>query len=324
MDLATFLDLLSIIGVLFLLMATGFLARKIGVINLEATKHLSRLIIVIGQPMMIVAALIGKDFSAENLKAGLFYMALGFLLHPVLAVFGFLFSPLCSKGRQRNLTTFGFIFNNCAFIGFPILSAIFGDNGPFYGSFFVIGFHVYLWTMGMWILSRGEDHIKLTPKKAIVNYGTIPCLAGLGLYLLKGAVPVPSIFDFSYKFTNYLGSLCLPISVLVTGALLASQDFKKLLTDKRLYLFNAIKLILVPTIICALAKLVTLGMADNYEIVLFCGVICAMPCAATITMLAEMYDLDSPYAARMVGSTSIISLATLPLIYFIGDLIARL
>ena len=40
MDLATFLDLLSIIGVLFLLMATGFLARKIGVINLEATKHL--------------------------------------------------------------------------------------------------------------------------------------------------------------------------------------------------------------------------------------------------------------------------------------------
>ena len=324
MDLKTFWDLLSIIGVLFLLMATGFLARKIGVINLESTKHLSKLIIVIGQPMMIVAALISKDFSAENLKAGLFYMALGFLLHPMLALFGFLFAPICSKGRQRNLTTFGFIFNNCAFIGFPILSAIFGDNGPFYGSFFVIGFHIYLWTMGMWILSRGEKHVKLTPKKAIVNYGTIPCIIGLGLYLLKGAIPVPAIFDFSYTFTNYLGSLCLPISVLVTGVLLASQDFKRLLADKRLYLFNAIKLILVPTIICILAKLVTLGMADNYDIVLFCGVICGMPCAATITMLAEMYDLDSPYAARMVGSTSILSLATLPLIYFIGDFIARL
>ena len=60
------------------------------------------------------------------------------------------------------------------------------------------------------------------------------------------------------------------------------------------------------------------------SIVLFCAVISALPCAATISMLAEMYDLDSPYAARMVGSTSILSLATLPLIYFIGDLIARL
>jgi hypothetical protein len=41
-------------------------------------------------------------------------------------------------------------------------------------------------------------------------------------------------------------------------------------------------------------------------------------------MLAELYDLDAPYAARVVGSTSILSLATLPLLYFIGDCIARL
>ena len=124
MNLATFLNLLSIIGVLFLLMGTGFFARRLNIINTESPKHLSKLIITIGQPMMIVAALISKDFSAENLKAGLFYMALGFLLHPVLAIFGFLFTPLCAKDKQRNLTTFGFIFNNCAFIGFPILSAV--------------------------------------------------------------------------------------------------------------------------------------------------------------------------------------------------------
>ena len=324
MDLSTFFNLLSIIGVLFLLMATGFLARRVKIINEDSPKHLSKLIISIGQPMMIVAALIGKDFSAENLKAGLFYMLLGFLLHPLLALFGFLFAPLCSGKNQRNLTVFAFIFNNCAFIGFPILSAVFGDNGPFYGSFFVIGFHVYLWTLGMWILSRGESHIRLTPKKAVFNYGTIPCLIGLVLYLLKGVIPVPAIFQFSATFSNYLGSLCLPISVLVTGALLASQDFKELLADKRLYLFNALKLIAVPALICLIAKVVTLGMADSYNIVLFCGVICAMPCAATITMLAEMYDLDSPYAARMVGSSSILSLATLPLIYFLADWIARL
>ena len=324
MNLDTFLNLVSIIGILFLLMGTGFLARRLNIIQADSPKHLSKLIISIGQPMMIVAALIGKDFSAENLKAGLFYMLLGLLLHPVMAVFGFLFGPLFPDRRQRNLSTFGFIFNNCAFIGFPILSAIFGDNGPFYGAFFVIGFHVYLWTLGMWILSRGEDHIRLTPKKALVNYGTIPCLIGLGLYLLKGLIPVPAIFDFSAKFSNYLGSLCLPISVLVTGALLATQDFKKMLTDKRLYLFNVLKLLIIPALICLLAKLVTLGMSDSYDIVLFCAVISAMPCAATITMLAEMYDLDSPYAARMVGSTSILSLASLPLIYFLGDLVARL
>ena len=321
MDLLTFLDLLSIIGILFLLMVTGFLARRTGIIKAESTKHLSDLIIAIGQPMMIIAALIGKDFTPENLKAGLFYMLLGFILHPVMALFGFLLSPMFKKGRERNLSTFGFIFNNCGFIGFPILGAVFGESGPFYGAFFVIGFHVYLWTLGIWILSRGEDHIRLTPKKALINYGTVPCLIGFLVYLLKALVPIPA---FLIDFSNHLGNLCLPISVLVTGALLATQDFKKMLLDKRLYLFNAIKLIAIPLLVCLLAKLVTLGMSDSYSIVLFCTVISALPCAATISMLAETYDLDSPYAARMVGSTSILSLATLPLLYFIGDLIARL
>ena len=321
MNLGTFLNLLSIIGILFLLMVTGFLARRTRIVDTDSTKHLSRLIIAIGQPMMIVAALISKDFSAQNLKAGLFYMGIGFLLHPAMALLGFLFSPLFPDRRQRNLSTFGFIFNNCGFIGFPILGAVFGANGPFYGAFFVIGFHVYLWTLGIWILSRGEEHIKLTPKKALLNYGTIPCLCGFLLYLLKGVLPLPG---FLIDFTNQLGNLCLPISVLVTGALLASQDFKKMLCDRRLYVFNAVKLLGIPLLVCLVAKLITLGMSDSYSTVLFCTVISALPCAATISMLAEMYDLDSPYAARMVGSTSILSLATLPLIYFIGDFIARL
>lgn len=321
MNLDTFLNLLSIIGVLFLLMVTGFIASRTKIVNTDSPKHLSKLIIAIGQPMMIVAALISKNFSEANLKAGLFYMMLGFLLHPVMALFGFMFSPLFPDRRQRNLSTFGFIFNNCGFIGFPILGAIFGANGPFYGAFFVIGFHIYLWTLGIWILSRGEEHIRLTPKKALLNYGTVPCLIGLGLYLLKALVPIPA---FLIDFSNHLGNLCLPISVLVTGALLATQDFKRMLSDGRLYLFNAVKLIGIPLLVCLLAKLITLGMADSYSIVLFCAVISALPCAATISMLAEMYDLDSPYAARMVGSTSILSLATLPLIYYLGDLIARL
>lgn len=324
MNLATFLNLVSIVGVLFLLMATGFVARRLNVIREDSPKHLSRLIISICQPMMIVAALLGKDFSLQALKAGLFYMLLGFLIHPLSALLGFLFSPLFPDRRQRNLSTFGFIFTNCAFIGFPILGAIFGENGPFYGSFFVIGFHVYLWTLGLWILSRGEAHIRLTPKKAFINYGTVPCLIGLGLYVLKGTVPAPAIFDFIAKFANYLGALCLPISVLVTGARLATQDLKQLLCDRRMYVFNALKLLCIPLFMCLIAKLVTLGMTDSYDIVLFCTVITAMPCATTVTMLSEMYDLDSPYAARMVGSSSILSLATLPLIYFIGDLIARL
>jgi predicted permease len=41
-------------------------------------------------------------------------------------------------------------------------------------------------------------------------------------------------------------------------------------------------------------------------------------------MLAELYDLNPEYAAQTVGSSSILSIGTLPLLYFLGDLVARL
>jgi predicted permease len=115
----------------------------------------------------------------------------------------------------------------------------------------------------------------------------------------------------------------MPISVLITGALIATQRPRDILTNKRLYLFNAIKLIALPLIICGIAKLVTLGLSNSYEIVMFCTVIAALPSAATITMLAELYDIKPEYAAQTVGSSSILSVATLPLMYFIADLVAK-
>lgn len=321
MNLDTFLHLLSVIGILCLLMATGYICRRVKLIDDIASKRFSALIIKIGQPMMIVGALISKDFSVEALKTGLAFMLIGFLIHPLMALAAYATGPLYRDEGERKISIFCTIFTNCGFIGFPILEAIFPGEGAFIGAFFVIGFHIYIWTLGISILAKGREDIKLTPKKALLNPGTIPCAIGLSLYLLKAVVDIPS---FAIDFTNHLGNLCLPISVLITGALVAKQGFKSMFCNPRLYLFNAIKLLGVPLIVCLTAKLVTLGMADSYRIILFCTVISALPSAASITMLAEIYDINPEYAAQTVGSSSILSVGTLPLLYFIGDFVARL
>jgi predicted permease len=125
-------------------------------------------------------------------------------------------------------------------------------------------------------------------------------------------------------FCTYLGNLCMPISVLITGALIATQRPRDILTNKRLYLFNAIKLIALPLIICGIAKLVTLGLSNSYEIVMFCTVIAALPSAATITMLAELYDIDPGYASQTVGMTSVLATATLPVMMLFAQWVASL
>ena len=317
----SFLNLLSTIAILVLLMVTGFICRKLNVIDGVASKKLSSLIISIGLPMMVIAALIAKPFSWELAKEGLSFLLLGFLLHPLMALLALPFSKCYKDIDERKINLFATIFTNCGFIGFPILEAVFPGKGAFNGAFFMMGFHVYVWTLGIWILSRGRDDIKLTPKKALINLGTVPCVIAFILYFLKIFVPTPS---FLIDYTNQISNLCLPISVLVTGALVATQKPKDMLTNVKLYLFNFVKLIFVPLAVCIIVKIVTLGMENSYIYILFSTVISALPSAATITMLGELHDIKPAYAAQTVGSTSILSVATLPLMCFVADFIAKL
>ncbi|MBR3862859.1 MAG: AEC family transporter [Clostridia bacterium] len=321
MDLTTFLNLLTIIGVLFMVMLVGYWCRHRDIINDVSSNRMSKLIIEIGQPALIIGALISKPFSWELLREGLLYLAIGFLLHPLMGVIALLCGRFFPEPDEKNLSAFALTFTNAAFIGFPILAAIFPGKGPFYGAFFVVGFNVYVWTFGIWLLSRGRDDIKLTPKKALLNFGTVPCFIGLALYLLKAVAPTPTLL---VDFCGYLGNLCMPISVLIIGALIATQDLGAILKSPHLYLFNTIKLIVLPLIVCVIAKLVTLGFANSYELVMFCTVISALPSASTVAMLAELYGIKPGYAAQAVGSSSIFSVATLPLLYFIGDFVAKL
>ena len=313
--------LLSIIATLFLLMACGFYARKRNIIDDVASKRLSTLIIKIGQPMMIVSALVEAEFSYENLTDGLIIVALGMVLHAVVACMAF---GLCKGFRdldERKITEFSLVFTNTGFIGFPIMEALFGPKGLFLASFYVISFHLFLWIWGIMILGRGREDIKMTPKKAFLNYGTVPCLIGVVLYLSKPYLPLPTAVQGALaSFLSYLGSLCTPISVLITGALLATISLKKMFSSGNLYLHSFIKLIAFPIAACLIAKLC--GLSDTY--VLLATAMAGVPSAATITMLAELYDLEPGYASQAVGLTSLLSTATLPVVMLFAQWIVTL
>ncbi len=315
-----FSALLTIIATLFLLMACGFWARKTGVIDDVASKRLSSLIIKIGQPMMIVSALVETEFSMANLKEGFIFVGLGLILHAFMAVMAFC---LCKGFRdidERKITEFSLVFTNTGFIGFPIMDALFGSKGVFLASFYVISFTLFMWSWGIAILARKRSDIKLTVRKIFFNYGSIPCYIGILLYMMVIFFPNFVLPAFITKFMSYLSGLCTPISVLITGALLATRTPKQILGSGKIYYFSALKLVLFPLVVCVLAKLV--GLSD--QLVLICTVEAALPSAATITMFSELYGLNAGYASQTVGTSSLLSVGTLPLVLLIAQWIVSL
>ncbi len=310
-----FKSLLSTIATLFVLLITGVISNKCGIIDDTSSKKLSKLIIAIGQPMLIINSLVKMEFSAENLKLGFITLGIGIAVHGIMALISFFACKGFKDLDERKITEFSMIFGNVGFIGFPILESLFGAKGLFMGSFFIISFNLVLWTWGIAILARKRQDIKLTVKKVLVNYGTVPCLIGIILYCLNLNIPT-----FITTSLSYLANLCTPISMLIIGALLAKRTPKQIFASGKVYYLCAMKLLVMPLLLCLLMKLC--GFSSEW--ILFIVAVVSMPSATTVTMLAELYDISPGYSAQGVGTTSLLSIITMPCVLWLADFIVNL
>ncbi|MBE6596197.1 MAG: AEC family transporter [Ruminococcaceae bacterium] len=310
-----FISLLNVIATLFALMIVGAVASKLNIIDEVSSKRLSKLIINIGQPFLLISSLINVEYTPDNLILGLKSLGLGFVVHGVMALVAYLACFRIKNIDERKLSEFAMIFGNVGFIGFPILDSLFGARGLFMGAFYIASFNIIVWIWGIIILSRQRSDIKLTLKKALLNFGTVPSAIGFVLFLLNLNMP-----DFVYSSASYLASLCTPISVLITGALLARRKFAEIFLSAKMYYISFVKLIVMPLLVCVITKLV--GFSSDW--ILFLTAVSAMPCAAVISMLSELYDIRPEYAANSVGTSSLLSIATMPCVLWIAQKIVSL
>ncbi len=307
--------LLSVIATLFALMIVGFVLGKLKIMDEVASKKFSKLILSIAQPCLIISSLLKKEYSPENLKLGAAAFAVGLALHAFMGFIAYFASKGFRDLDEHKLSEFAMMFGNIGFLGLPILDSLFGDTGLFMGAFFVASFNIFIWTWGIIIFAKNRDDIKVTPKKVLLNFGTVPCAIGFILFVLNLELPA-----FFISTVDYIGGLCTPISTLIIGALLARSSLKTMFISPKLYYLSAIKLIVIPLIVCLVMKL--LGFNELWSTVVV--TVCAMPSATTVSMLAETYDIKPEYSAQAVGMTSVISILTMPLVIRLAEFIISL
>jgi predicted permease len=99
------------------------------------------------------------------------------------------------------------------------------------------------------------------------------------------------------------------------GALLSRSQIIKIFTQWKIYYVTAMKLIVIPLVVCLISNII--GLSD--ELTLFFTASCAMPSATNVSMLAELYDISPEYSAQSVGITSVLSVLTIPTIMMIAN-----
>lgn len=121
--------------VLFILIFSGFICVKTGAVKIEGRKAFSDLLVYFVVPCMIINSYL-TEFDDNIFKNILYALGLSILL----LVVGFAITFLLSfklKGDNVPIVRFGCMFSNAAYMGFPLIQALFGSEGLIYASAFV-------------------------------------------------------------------------------------------------------------------------------------------------------------------------------------------
>ncbi|MBO7302691.1 MAG: AEC family transporter, partial [Clostridia bacterium] len=223
---------------------------------------------------------------------------------------------------ERKITEFSLVFGNTGFLGIPLFDALLPENGGFVASFFIVGFNILLWIIGLGIIARGREDIKLTPKKIFINKGTIASLIGFIIFFIP-AIPACEGFalpSFISTAISYISGLCTPISMLLAGALIARKSLKSIVSSAKIYYLLALRLITVPIIFCFFFKVI--GFSDFW--VIFLTVALGLPSATSTITFAEVFNTSPEYAAQCVGATTLFSIATMPCVVLLAKWVCTL
>lgn len=307
--LTNFLTVAEQVIVLFLLIGVGALCVKTGIIKEVAIKSCSDLVLIVVTPCVIIQSF-QRPFDAAMLQGlGLACLiALSIHIVTILLAHLLLHDPVAARERVLRV---GAVLSNAGFMSLPLQNALLGEDGVFYGAAYVAIFNLILWSYGLVEMSGSRQ--SLSPRKLILNPGVLSLAVGLVLFLAR--ITLPTVLASPM---GHLAALNTPLPMLIIGFYLADTDLKAALRDWRSYAAIGLRLLVVP--LAALGILYLCGVRGTLLVSMI--IAASAPVAASTTMFATKYDCDTGLSVNLVSLSTLLSLATMPLIVALAQVIA--
>ena len=282
---------------LFLLMMTGLGSVRFRVLDEKSISGLNTFVLYFAQPCLILARL-QQDATPELLRELIWVFVLTcavMLLSALLAQRLFKKQPHDRRAVLTNLS----MASNCGFMGYPVITAAFGEGALIYAVMYVTAFNLMCWTLGSYYYGGRKA---VDPARLLMNPSILAIAAGVVLLLTGWRLP-----GFLNNTLELMGSTTTPVAMFVIGARLMGVRRKHLL-DLPLLTACSLRLIAVP------AAILLLRLTPLPTMVVNALYLCAaMPCAALTGMQADLYSCDRALASRGVAVSSALSMVTVPL-----------
>lgn len=293
---------------LFLMMFLGYILYKVHIMTDAFNQQVTKLILNVTTPCLILSSVLDESAElAPRTIAVTFLVAV--LMYVLLPVFSKLITfILRAPEDQQGIYDFMGVYANVGYMGFPIIASLYGSSALLITAIFNIVFNISGYSIGVLTICRGSgEKAAMTPKKLLSPGIILSCLSVV-IYLAQIRFPMPLTNAISS-----IGSLTTPLAMLMIGATLAKMNFREMIGEKRIYGFTLLRQIVFPLLCWPFLKFFihdTLLLAVTFLLLI-------MPVGNISVLFATNYNLDAKLAAKGVFVTTLLSIVSIPLLFYL-------
>lgn len=293
----------DIVAPVFLIIALGFLLKKVKIINETFVTVTSKFVFNVSLPALIFMELYNIDFGAVVDPGQIIYVYIGTLVM-FFAIWA-ISIPFIKDGKDLSVFVQGAYRSNYAIVGLAIISNLFGSTGLGKASLllaFILPLYNILAVVILTVPMRKERKLNLTGtiKEIITNPLILAVITSLPFSYLKINLP-----DVIISTGNLLSDVALPLALIGIGG---SMNFTHLKNASGLaFTSSAIKIVLIPLVLVFGAYEV--GFRNTDLGILF--VLFSAPTAVVSFIMAEAMGCNSRLAGNIVVISTIGSIVTI-------------
>lgn len=291
---------------LFALVVVGYVAGKLGYLGGDFDRQLSRLVINITCPALILSSAMTGELPDRRFILPLLLISV--ITYIVLAVIAFLL-PRYLTHRKEDEGSIGFalMFGNVGFMGYPVVASIFGHEAVFYAAVLNVVNTFAVFTIGT-ILITGKGEVEGERFQKKVLYST-PMLAAY-LTMAIVALEIDNIPEAISQPLTMLGNITVPAALLIIGSSMSQLPLRALMGNFTVYVTALFRLAILPIAVYYLCLL----MGFSRFVVNINTVVIAMPVATYGTILCLKHQKDTTFITEVTFITTLLSMLTIPLL----------
>ena len=295
----------------FLIIAVGFGANRLGVLPSEANKYMSNILMFITSPCLILSSITAKELTRETAVATVELIIGSCLWFVVFTLIGYYLCTRLLKVQPASDTgVFIFLFASLSngFMGIPITMVLFDSDVLYLMILHSTVLAIYLYAAGLPLVHIGTEKNRGFSRETLLiifkNPATI-CAAAAIVMLFTG-LKLPSVV---FDSVEMVGGFTTPLSMLIVGIQLGDSNLKRIVKNKTLLTLSVIKMAALPVLTFFMVNWLPIGV--NTKVCLIFGAV--FPAAVGTVAVTGAEGENALVAAEGVVLTTIISFVMIPL-----------